>query len=143
MKKILLAVDGSESCNKAVAETNDLAQKLGAEVTVLTVVEGYVTPELYSQSDAEKVVAKQKNMVKNGEKVVDSCVNIFNNKSLQINKMVKKGSPAEVICQTAEAEGYDLIVVADKGQNAIRRFLLGSTTEKVVRHAPTSVLVVK
>ncbi|MGM0420648.1 MAG: universal stress protein [Bacillota bacterium] len=143
MKKILLAVDGSESCSKAVAETNDLAEKLGAEVTVLTVVEGYVTPELYSQSDAEKVVAKQKNMQEAGEEVVNSCVNIFNNESLRVNKMVKKGNPAEVICQVAEAEHYDLIVVADMGRNAIRRFLLGSTTEKVVRHASTSVLIVK
>lgn len=143
MEKILLAVDGSDSCNKAVVKTNELAEKLNAEVTVLTVVERYMSPEIYSKFEAEKEIAEDKDLEKKGEEVVDSCINIFANNKLNIKKLVKKGRPAEVICQEADAGDYDLIILADLGRNAVKKFLLGSTTEKVVRHAKTSVLVVK
>lgn len=143
MEKILLAVDGSDSCNKAVVKTNDLAEKLNAEVTVLTVVERYMSPEIYSKFEAEKEIAEDKDLEKKGEEVVDSCINIFANNKLNIKKLVKKGRPAEVICKEADAGDYDLIILADLGRNAVKKFLLGSTTEKVVRHAKTSVLVVK
>lgn len=143
MGKILLAVDGSDSCNKAVVKTNELAEKLNAEVTVLTVVERYMSPEIYSKFEAEKEIAEDKDLEKKGEEVVDSCINIFANNKLNIKKLVKKGRPAEVICKEADAGDYDLIILADLGRNAVKKFLLGSTTEKVVRHAKTSVLVVK
>ena len=143
MEKILLAVDGSDSCNKAVVKTNELAEKLNAEVTVLTVVERYMAPEIYSKMEAEKEVLEDRKIEEKGKEIVDSCINIFGNNKLKINKLVKKGRPAEVICKVAEDGDYDLIILADLGRNAVKKFLLGSTTEKVVRHAKTSVLVVK
>lgn len=143
MEKFLLAVDGSDSCNKAVLKTNELAEKMNAEVTVLTVVERYMAPEIYSKIEAEKEILEDREVEKKGEEVVDSCINIFANNKLSIKKLVKKGRPAEVICKVAEEGNYDLIIVADLGRNAVKKFLLGSTTEKVVRHAKTSVLVVK
>ena len=143
MEKILLAVDGSDSCGKAVVKTNELAEKLNAEVTVLTVVERYMAPEIYSKFEAEKEIFEDKEIEKKGEEIVDSCINIFANPKININKLVKKGRPAEVICKVAEEGNYDLIILADLGRNAVKKFLLGSTTEKVVRHAKISVLVVK
>ncbi|MFW5873571.1 MAG: universal stress protein [Bacillota bacterium] len=143
VEKILLAVDGSDSCNKAVVKTNELAEKLNVEVTVLSVVERYMAPEIYSKSDAEKEIAEEKAIEKKGEEIVDSCINIFNNNKINIKRLVKKGRPAEVICKVAEEGSYDLIIISDLGRNAVKKFLLGSTTEKVVRHAKTSVLVVK
>ncbi len=143
MDKILLAVDGSDSCNKAVVKTNELAEKLNAEVTVLTVVERYMAPEIYSKMEAEKEILEDRKIEEKGKEIVDSCINIFGNNKLKINKLVKKGRPAEVICKVAEDGDYDLIILADLGRNAVKKFLLGSTTEKVVRHAKTSVLVVK
>ena len=56
---------------------------------------------------------------------------------------VLMGLPFQVICDTARGEDADLLVVATHGYTGLRRFFLGSTAEKVVRHAPCPVLVVR
>jgi nucleotide-binding universal stress UspA family protein len=56
---------------------------------------------------------------------------------------IRSGDPALALLQAAEEEGADLIVVGSHGQSAIERFLLGSVSEKVLRHAQCSVLIVK
>ena len=50
--------------------------------------------------------------------------------------------PAE-ICAQAESLGADLIVIGSHGRTGLKRFLLGSVAESVVRHAPVPVLVVR
>ena len=143
MKKILLAVDGSESCNKATNTTVELAEQLNAEVTILTVLEENVSFKAYSEKELKQIKNRKKELESHGETIVTECANTFSNPKIKIEKLTKEGSPAEVICQVAEDNDFDLIVVADMGRNAVKKFLLGSTTEKVVRHATTSVLVVK
>jgi nucleotide-binding universal stress UspA family protein len=53
-----------------------------------------------------------------------------------------QGPPAQVITETADRGGYDLIVVGAHGNRGFRRLLLGSVAESTVHHAPCSVLVV-
>lgn len=53
-----------------------------------------------------------------------------------------QGPPAQVVTETAERGGHDLIVVGAHGNRGFRRLLLGSVTESTVRHAHCSVLVV-
>ena len=58
-------------------------------------------------------------------------------------RAVQHGSPSAALCSLAEAEEVDLIVVGTAGRRGIRRLLLGSVAEAVVRHAPCSVLVAR
>jgi len=53
-----------------------------------------------------------------------------------------QGAPADVITETAQKGGFDLIVVGTNGHRGFRRLLLGSVADGVIRHAPCSVLVV-
>lgn len=53
-----------------------------------------------------------------------------------------QGAPADVITAAAEKAGHDLIAVGAHGHRGVRRLLLGSVAENVIRHAPCSVLVV-
>src|ERR1035441_9113551 len=53
------------------------------------------------------------------------------------------GNPAHEIITAAESRGVDLIVIGSQGMNAVRRFLLGSVADRVVRHATCDVLVVR
>lgn len=55
----------------------------------------------------------------------------------------ESGDPAGTLLHVAERERADLLVVGSHGRTGIERFLLGSVSEKVVRHAPCSVLVVR
>jgi len=74
---------------------------------------------------------------------LDEAAQFLEKENIKVAKKVYEGNPAEKICQVAEEEDYDMIVVADKGLGGIKRFFLGSISDKVVRHANTSVLVVK
>jgi hypothetical protein len=53
------------------------------------------------------------------------------------------GNPAAEIISAAEARGVELIVVGRRGQHKGERFLMGSVSDRVVRHAPCDVLVVR
>ncbi len=53
-----------------------------------------------------------------------------------------QGAPAQTITETATQAGHDLIAIGAHGHRGVRRLLLGSVAENVVRHAPCSVLVV-
>jgi nucleotide-binding universal stress UspA family protein len=57
--------------------------------------------------------------------------------------LVKDGRPADVICKTAADEKADAIIIPTHGHSGLKHALLGSVAEKVVRHAPCSVLVVR
>jgi nucleotide-binding universal stress UspA family protein len=52
------------------------------------------------------------------------------------------GAAADVICETAEAQGADLIVAGSRGLSGLNRLMMGTTVEKVIRRANTSVLTV-
>ena len=152
MEKILLAVDDSSQSEKAAEKAGELAVALEAEVTILTVVDAidihYFAESVQSQFALEELMEEKKNEVKEkGEKILNKTENILksfqNKKDIKINKMLSSGSPAEYICEEAENNDYDLIIMASTGEGGVKRFLLGSTSDRVVRHAETSVMIVK
>ena len=53
------------------------------------------------------------------------------------------GRPYEEICKLAREIAADLIVMPTRGYSGLKRVLLGSTTERVIRHAPCPVLVLR
>lgn len=61
----------------------------------------------------------------------------------ELSLTVRFGDPAEEIVDLAEAEGYDLIVMATHGRSGMRRVLMGSVAEKVLRHTPVPVLMIR
>ncbi len=60
-----------------------------------------------------------------------------------VTTLVKEGRAGDVICDVARMQGVDVIFIATHGITALKHFMLGSVAEKVVRHAPCSVLVVR
>ena len=152
MEKILLAVDGSSQSEKAAKKAGELVVALEAEVTILTVVEPVIinsSPESVQSSFAlEGLMEEKKNEVKEqGNKILNKIENIIKSfqkeKDIKINKLLSSGDPAEYICEEAENNDYDLIILADKGEGGVKRFLLGSTSDKVVHYSDTSVMIVK
>lgn len=87
---------------------------------------------------------KEKTRLENeGESILNQAEALMQEEEIKTEKIMLEGNVADNICRFAEEQAFDLIVLADKGEGGIARFLLGSTSEKVLRHAPTSVLVVK
>ena len=126
MKKILIGVDGTQASKKTSHIAADLINPK-SEVTLITVITEAV---------------KEENIKKRINKIMDKEANYFKNKGIDVKKEIHYGDPAEIICNFAAENNFDLIILADK-KNEEKRFLLGGTSDKVVRHAETAVMVVK
>lgn len=149
MRKLLLAVDGSKSSHKAAMKAADLGSAMDCEITIITVLD-FSTLELseiqsYRPIDSlEDLIRRNKSeLQKSGEHILEEAEKYFKEKEIEVNKVLEYGDPADMICEFAENNDFDIIVLADKGMGGVKRFFLGSISDKVIRHAKTSVLVVK
>lgn len=61
---------------------------------------------------------------------------------IRSSERVEHGDPGTVICEIAEHEAFDLIVLGSHGSGLIKRVLLGSVSHHVLHHAPCPVLLV-
>ena len=145
MKKLLVAYDGSDA-SKAI----DLALKCANkddEVTLLTVVPAELTESSFTKMLLPTIDLSK--LVKSGtfkEKAMESLSKVSKEISYNVKKVniaVESGDPADEILLSAKKHDVDIIVVGYKGYGKEGRFLLGSVTDKVVRHAGVSVLVVR
>ncbi len=139
--KILIATDGSKHSEKAVDHGLTLAKELGATVTALyvTEVEVLYTPPMSTvpPSVTEEQIEDHKEA---GEEIVKQVVEQGKEIGVEVVPKVVVGHPTNKILE--EAKKHDLIVMGTLGRSGIVSLLLGSVTEKVVRHAPVPVLVV-
>ena len=146
MKRLLVAYDGSEASNKAI----DLAVQCSTpddELVLLTVipaalVESTFTNMLLPTIDLSTVVTpgtfKEKAMENLGKLAKE-----LEGKIGKVDIAVEAGDPADEILLVAKKYDSDIILIGYKGYGKEGRFLLGSVTDKVVRHASRSVLVVR
>ena len=146
MKKMLVAYDGSDASKKAIEMVLKCANKED-EITLLTVI-----PAELAESSFTKMLLPTidlSNYVKSGsfkdkaEESLNRIVKNINNAVDKVDIAVESGDPADEILITAKKHDSDIIVVGYKGYGKEGRFLLGSVTDKVVRHAGKSVLVVR
>ena len=146
MKKMLVAYDGSDASKKAIDMVLKCADKED-EITLLTVI-----PAELAESSFTKMLLPTidlSNYVKSGsfkDKALESLKRIVKEIGSYVEKVntaVESGDPADEILITAKKTEADVIVLGYKGYGKEGRFLLGSVTDKVVRHASVSVLVVR
>lgn len=146
MKKMLVAYDGSEASKKAIQMIMKCANKED-EITLLTVVpaelaESSFTKMLLPTIDLSAYV-KSGSFKKKAEESLSKIAEEIKPYVEKVNIVAESGDPADEILITAKKYEADIIVLGYKGYGKEGRFLLGSVTDKVVRHATTSVLVVR
>jgi nucleotide-binding universal stress UspA family protein len=76
------------------------------------------------------------------EKATAPAVQALRARGLEVEVIVDRGDPAEIVIELAAEHGVDVIVMGTRGHSKIRQFLLGSTAERVVEHAPCPVMTV-
>lgn len=140
MKKLLLPVDGSES-TPSFEMAKSLALKYGAQLVILHVDEP-ITPIYWAN---ETLTVENPTLVStdNAEEIVNEAAAFFKDEAIEIKKLCKFGDASSVILEVSEEEDCDMIIMCTHGMSAIRRFLLGSVTNKVVHHASIPVLVMR
>lgn len=147
-KKILLPTDGSEYAEKAGEKAIWIANAGLADLVVLSVVDmGYL--DALSEQDLKAKL--DKSLQKEGKEAVEKfSAQLMDSKcqgvcrqNVNLKTEIKEGNPADVILKTIEEDEIDLVVMGSSGKHALERFVYGSVTDKVVRSAKCSVLVVK
>ena len=141
MKKILVAVDFSDSSQKAMELALELAEKFDARLLVLHVVHDPAdSPGFYSSKKAGKKVLK--NMEQAAREMMDEFVARQERKWEKAEPRIVPGLPAEEVVRVARAEKVDLAVVGTRGHTGVKRLLLGSVADKVIRACRCPVLSV-
>ena len=144
--KILCAVDGSRHALEAAKLAGQLAKQLGAKLTFLTVTkELKVTEEVKRYMEIEHLTGEPQYVLDEfTEQVMQEAKDAARVAGVSDAKtQVKTGQPARVIVKTAEAGGYDAIVIGGRGHGDLEGLLLGSVSHKVASLAKCTVITVK
>ena len=147
-KKILLPTDGSKNSEKAIEHALRIAELVDSEIIILNVVDSvYLTglpeedlitkSELILEEESQKIINHVKSIIENMEEEKG-----FKIDHVKLTPRTEEGNAADVILKLSEKEDVDLIVIASSGKHMLDRFLLGSVTEKTVRHSTVPILVI-
>jgi nucleotide-binding universal stress UspA family protein len=141
LKKILIATDSSESAEKAADFGIEIAGLSRAKVYAVSVID---TTPYYSipldQVWSKEVYEQLEQMGYEADSYVEKAAKAA---GIEVESLVLKGNPAERILNFAEEQNVDMIVVGSHGKGGFERLVIGSVSEKVVRHAKVPVLVVR
>jgi nucleotide-binding universal stress UspA family protein len=145
-KRILLPTDGSENAEKAGEYAISLADLSGADIIILNVIDTYYLdsipqPDIRESVD-EELRADVKRAVEHFEEKLEENQCNGKCKNVKFKLLIKEGKPAEVILKTIDEEEIDQVVIGKSGKKGLERFLLGKTTDKVVREAKVPVNVI-
>jgi nucleotide-binding universal stress UspA family protein len=145
-QKLLVPVDFSEASSHAVRQAVALARAGAGKVTLLHVS---LAPELYYGDLAAYgfVVPETTTNVRNqvraeGMKALEK-LRAEECGGVDVALLAREGYAPDEICAEAAQGGYDLVVMGTHGRTGITRALLGSVTERVLRHCKTPVLVTR
>ena len=131
---IVVGTDGSQTAREAVRQATRLAATVGARIELVSAYEpvSEAPPQGWSVSPREDV-----------EEALRAAAGDITASGVDVTTYARQGDPAAALLDVAEERRADLIVVGNKGMTGAERFLLGSVPNKVSRHAPCSVLIIR
>ena len=135
--RVLLATDGSPDATLAAQSAVELCERTGSELHVVHV--GEYLPTFYAQTEEEPTELRHI-----AQRLLDEQTERLRAAGGQVAQAhLLLGRPAEQIVNLSEELGVGVIVIGSRGLSALRRVLLGSVSESVVRHAHCPVFVVR
>ncbi len=153
MKKILVPTDFSEQAINAMEFACQIAEKSGASVLALHMVDlsGFIDYSAIGNSYSmlgttagigfdEKVL---KSLTENAEEKMAEFLKKFSGYAVSIEQKIEFGNAFQFIVEEIKDSAFNLAVMGSKGSSGVEEFLVGSNTEKVVRYAKCPVITVK
>ena len=123
--KILTALDGSKTSESILPHLESLLRTKDADVTLARVL----------LSDGLKEKQEARNYLKGVAASLEA-------KGACVNTLLLNGSPAEEVVKQAIAGGYDLILMCTRGKTGLKRLILGSVAEGLLKRSPVPVMIV-
>ena len=145
-KGILVATDGSEPSQRAVARAAGLAASEGTRLFILNVIRDMQFPEaLKRMAEVERLVGTRSDVLNYvADKILgDARKEAQKQGARDVEVITGSGDPATAMVAEADSRGVDLIVVGTRGLSGVAGALLGSVSRKVCNIAEQDVLVVR
>lgn len=139
-ERVLVPTDGSDPSLAAARRAFDLAERYGATVHALYVVDtdtSWLTVSKSEVRDSLRAVGEDA-----GREALAAVEALADGFDVDLVTSLEEGTPDETILDYVEREDLDLVVLGAHGQGGVRRRLLGSVTERVVRGATVPVMTV-
>jgi nucleotide-binding universal stress UspA family protein len=130
IQKILIAVAGLGKCEQMLKMLMEIPSIQRADVTILHVVSPQVTAELM----AEKLTA--------GGKILADAIEYLKLEPAKVNVRLKQGDPKDTVCQVADEENVDLIIMGSRGMSRLESILSNSVSQYVFQLTSRPMLLV-
>jgi universal stress protein A len=138
LQRILVPVDFSEPSQKALRYAAKFGEQFGSAVTLLHVIQPMVYPTDFGYPPAPLEVDEAVR-----SRIEQRLVDLGQTWGMQGQPLIRFGQPYQEIGLAAAELQTDLIIIATHGRTGLKHVLLGSTAERVLRHAPCPVLIVR
>lgn len=136
-QKILVGYDGSKQSEHAVRVAFNLSHCSDAKVLIFAVAR---PPEPATRVEVEAMLDDAREHFEEAFKRIKESAQ---EQDVEVETAIVVGHPTEQIIHRAETDKVDLIVLGHRGVSRFERFIIGSTSEKVLRYAHCPVMVVR
>ena len=146
---ILVATDGSDHADKAVALAAELSKKYGAKLIALHVIaqswESHVPEALKAYARSEHIEASEREILKAvGDQILHGASVLAREEGVEdIETILETGDPAATVLQVAKDQGAQFLVMGNRGLGGLSGLLQGSVSQKIVAHAPCTCITVR
>ena len=138
-ERILLAVDGSEHALHAARVAAELARAMRSDqLRIVVCFEGI--PSYLGEPNLQNAIDQR---VLASNEILQQAVDALGDVSVEVHTELIEGDPAEAIIEVARTRESNVIVMGSRGLGRLAGLVLGSTSQKVVSHAPCPVLIVR
>ncbi|TFG01308.1 MAG: universal stress protein [Promethearchaeota archaeon] len=151
-KKILFGLDGSENSNRAAKKVIELQKKWNCNVVIFHSIKHpkkiFLYPLVLTASFGSCYTTEINFLTeyeKEAKKILRDNKKIFDEAQVPVeSRLIKDENPEDYIERVVKEEGFDLVVVGIKGVHSkLRQIITGSVAQKVIKHTPCDVLIVK
>ena len=147
---ILVAVDGSEESDRAIAHAADIADATAGSVTLAHVVDpsaydtgGSEPVDFGSEADHRLIIESLEDAETRGIDVLEDAVDVAADLGVDAESELLYGGPVEELTDLAESGGFDAIYLGHRGRSERAGLMLGSVAKSVVERATVPVTVVR
>ena len=141
---VLVGTDGSDTAAEAVRHAARLAAAFGAKLTIVTAYSPEPEKTARAQADVPSDLQWQVTDSAIASERAEAARRLARDEGAgEVAIYVEAGDPADVVVETADLRGADVIVVGSKGMMSPSRFLTGSVPNKISHHPPCDVIIVR
>ncbi|MBI3192648.1 MAG: universal stress protein, partial [Pedosphaera parvula] len=141
LKRILIPIDFSKTSKTALPWAVLVAAETNAELILLHVMETFPIDYILGHGLMNETITPL--MKEREAELKRMAENLSKSTGLKASALVRAGKPFKEICSAARNLGADLITLTTRGHTGLKRVWVGSTAERVVRHATCPVLSVR